>query len=57
MLWEENIITDIIHEEIFGDLSQYSLIIVPSPYAVSEKLAMALKDYIEKGGVVLRLIK
>ena len=53
MLWEENIITDIIHEEIFGDLSQYRLIIVPSPYAVSEKLAMALKDYIEKGGVVL----
>ena len=53
MLWEENIITDVIHEEFFGDLSQYKLIILPSPYAVSEKMALALKEYVKNGGTVL----
>ncbi len=53
MMWEENIITDIIHEEFIPDLSQYKMIIVPSPYAVSEKLAEALKGYVAEGGVLL----
>ncbi len=53
MFWEENMITDIIHEELFGDLSKYKLIILPSPYAVSAELAAALKDYIANGGTVL----
>ncbi len=53
MLWEENIITDILHEEFFGDLTQYKLIIVPSPYAISPKLAEALKEYVKNGGTVL----
>lgn len=53
MLWEENIITDVIHEEFFGDLAKYRLIIIPSPYAVSKKLADALKEYVKNGGAVL----
>ena len=53
MMWEENIITDVIHEDYFEDLSKYRLIILPSPYAISEKLAEALKEYIKQGGTVL----
>ena len=53
MMWEENIITDVIHEDFFDDLSQYNLIILPSPYALSEKMAEALKAYIKNGGTVL----
>lgn len=53
VMWEENVITDILHEEIFGDLSKYRLIIVPSPYAVSEKMASALREYVKNGGTVL----
>ena len=53
MLWEENIPADILHEEFAGDLSKYKLIIVPSPFAISETLAEMLKQYILQGGTVL----
>ncbi len=53
MLWEENIITDIIHEEFAGNLSKYKLIILPSPFAISPKLAGQLKEYIRRGGMIL----
>ncbi|MBR3844012.1 MAG: beta-galactosidase [Clostridia bacterium] len=53
MLWEENIATDILHEEFFGDLSQYKVIILPCAYAVSGKLAAVLKEYVKNGGTLL----
>ena len=52
MLWEENIITDIIHEEFAGDLSKYKMIILPSSFAISPKLAAQLKEYVREGGVL-----
>lgn len=53
MFWEENIITDIIHEEFAEDLSRYKLIILPSPFAVSPRLAEQLKIYVQNGGTLL----
>ena len=53
MLWEENITADILHEEYAGDLSRYKLIIVPSPFAISQELAQKLEYYIRQGGTVL----
>ena len=53
MLWEENIPADILHEEYAGDLSGYKLIIVPSPFAISQGLAEKLERYIRQGGTVL----
>jgi len=53
MLWEENITVDVIHEDFLPDLSSYRVIILPSPYAVSEGCAAALKDFVREGGVLL----
>lgn len=53
MFWEENIITDIIHEDFAENLSKYKLIIIPSPFAIAPKLAEQLKGYIRDGGTVL----
>ena len=52
MLWEENIITDIIHEEFAKDLSKYKMIILPSAFAISPKLAELLKEYVHEGGIL-----
>ena len=55
MLWEENIIADVLHEEIFepSELAQYKAIILPAPYAISSKMAQALKRYIQNGGTLI----
>lgn len=53
MFWEENIPVDIIHEDFVGDLSQYRLIVVTAPYAISEKCAEALRFYVQGGGTLL----
>ena len=53
IFWEENIQTDIIHEEMFGDLSQYRIIVIPTPFAIHPKLAKALKVYLKNGGTVI----
>lgn len=53
VLWEENIPVDILHEDFFGDLSGYRLIILPCACAVSPAFAEALKTYIAGGGTVL----
>ena len=53
MFWEENINVDIIHEEFFGDLSKYKVIVLPCAYAVSPNLAEALKEYVKNGGTLI----
>lgn len=53
MFWEENIVTDIIHEDYADDLPRYKIIILPSAFAVSPKLAQKLKDYVREGGTLL----
>ena len=53
MLWEENVPVDVLHEEFFGDLNAYKVIILPSPYALSPKCAAALKEYVAAGGTIL----
>jgi len=53
MFWEENIPVDIVHEEFSGDISKYKMIILPSPYAISEELSEKLKKYVENGGVLI----
>lgn len=53
MFWEENIKVDIIHEEFLPDLSKYKLIILPSPYALSESCSALLKEYVSNGGTIL----
>lgn len=53
MFWEENIQTDILHEEMYGDLSRYSLIVLPSPFALHPALARDLKEYVKNGGCIL----
>ncbi len=52
MFWEENIPVDIIHEEEFdGDLNKYKVVIAPTAYAISNKIAEKIKKYIENGGM------
>ncbi len=53
MFWEENIPVDILHEELHGDLSQYKLIVVPNPIALSPAMAERLKEFVHAGGTVL----
>lgn len=53
MCWEENIVTDIVHEEYADDLSKYKVVILPSAYAISPTLAEKLKEYIRQGGTVI----
>ncbi|MBQ7728397.1 MAG: beta-galactosidase [Clostridia bacterium] len=53
IFWEENIQTDIIHEEKFGDLSKYRLIVLPTPFALHPRMAEALRDYLKNGGTVI----
>lgn len=53
MFWEENIVTDIIHEDYADDLSKYRIIILPSAFAVSPGLAQRLKEYVREGGTLL----
>ncbi|MBR5527622.1 MAG: beta-galactosidase [Clostridia bacterium] len=53
MFWEENITTDIIHEEFAEDLERYRVIILPSPYAVSPSFVAKLREYVKNGGVVI----
>ena len=55
MLWEENIIADVIHEELFdpADLAKYKVIILPTAFAISPKMAAALKEYVKNGGTLL----
>lgn len=53
MFWEENITVDILHEEYPTDLSVYKVIVIPSPYAVSEEFSKRLKEYIRNGGAVI----
>jgi hypothetical protein len=52
MFWEENIITDILHEEFAENLSKYKMIILPSSFAISPKFAEQLKEYVREGGVL-----
>ena len=53
MLWEENIPVDVLHEDFFGDLTGYKLIILPAPFALSPAMANALKEYVRGGGAIL----
>ncbi len=53
MFWEENIPVDILHEEFCKDLERYKVIILPSPYAVSEECAVKIKEYIKDGGIFI----
>lgn len=53
LFWEENIPTDILHEEFAGDLSRYKLIVIPSAIAISPRLAEKLKEYVQNGGAIL----
>ncbi|MBE6689386.1 MAG: hypothetical protein E7588_08975 [Ruminococcaceae bacterium] len=53
IFWEENITADIIHESFAPELSRYKLIILPSPYAISESFSAKLKEYIKNGGTVI----
>lgn len=53
MFWEENIATDIIHEQFCDDLSAYKLIVLPSSYAISPDFAKKLKEYVKNGGCVI----
>jgi len=53
MFWEENITTDILHEEFSDNLSDYKVIILPSPYAIHPKFAKKLKEYVRNGGCVI----
>lgn len=53
MFWEENITVDILHEDHLPDLSQYRIIILPLPYAISESCSARLKQYVLDGGTIL----
>ena len=53
MLWEENIPTDVIHEDYYVNLSKYKVIIIPSPYALSTNFTSRLKEYVKNGGVII----
>ena len=53
MFWEENITTDIIHEEFATNLDDYKLIVLPSPYAIHPGFAAKLKEYVKNGGCVI----
>lgn len=53
MFWEENITTDILHEEFSDNLSDYKVIILPSPYAIHPEFAKKLKQYVKNGGCVI----
>lgn len=53
MFWEENIPVDIVHESFEGNLSEYKVVIIPSPYAVSEALSAQLEEYVKNGGVLI----
>ena len=53
ILWEENIVTDIIHEDFAENLSRYKIIILPSAIAISPEFAEKLKVYVENGGTLL----
>ncbi len=53
MFWEENIITDILHEEFADNLEKYKLIVLPSPYALSPAFVEKLKKYVQNGGTVI----
>ncbi len=53
MFWEENIPVDIIHEDVPCELSDYKLIVVPSPFAVSAELSERLKEYVKNGGIII----
>ena len=53
MLWEENIPTDVIHEDFCNDLTKYKVIIIPSPYALSSNFTSKLKEYVKNGGVII----
>ena len=52
MFWEENIITDVLHEEFAENLSKYKMIILPSSFAISPKFAEQLKEYVREGGIL-----
>ena len=53
MFWEENIPVDILHEDYLPDLSQYKMVILPSPYALEPAFAAHLRQYVEQGGTLV----
>lgn len=57
-LYEMNVECDILSAEDDIDLfSQYRLLITPALYSVSDRLANALKDYVQAGGTLLSTFK
>ena len=57
-LYEMNVECDILSAEDAIDLfSQYRLLITPALYSVSDRLASALKDYVQAGGTLLSTFK
>lgn len=53
MFWEENISVDILHEEQEVDLSKYKVVIAPTAYALSPKMAKKAEAYIKNGGLFI----
>lgn len=55
MFWEKNIPVDIVHEDFTSAdaLAQYPLVILPTPWALSQSARNALKAYVEQGGTLL----
>ena len=49
--WNKNIPADIISYE--EDFSKYKLVILPSPYIMTETLAKKIKTYVKNGGTVV----
>lgn len=56
-LYEMNVECDILSPDDIDLFSQYKLLITPALYSVSDELAVALKAYVERGGVLLSTFK
>lgn len=50
LLWDANIVTEIIPAESYGDLSAFEVVIVPALLQVSQPLRESLLDYVRCGG-------
>ena len=49
--WKQNIPADIIGYET--DFDRYQVVILPSPYIMTEEIAAKLRDYVRRGGTVV----
>ncbi|MCF8260916.1 MAG: beta-galactosidase [Melioribacteraceae bacterium] len=54
-LYERNITCDFLHPKDFkkGELDNYKVLVIPFPYLIDEMIAKQIKDWVNKGGVLI----